>query len=233
MPSHSNRLSDKRGQLVVSLPRNDIELARAAVDAGADVLKVHTNITHASGHEFGSLSENFAVFKEILALGLPVGIVPGNAERMIAPEEHQQLIDLGFAFANVDIAATPTFFLNRDLDYIPSIGGGFTEHNDPCLPHLNDYAGDWIEASGTPLSGHDQTLRLSDLLLLRRTSDVVDRRIIVPSVRRLTPQDVPALFDVENVWALMLGAYVTGSGKDSLGPAVAAFRAALDRLDVA
>ena len=41
--------------LVVSLPRNDVELATAAANAGANALKVHMNVAHrASGTHFGT-----------------------------------------------------------------------------------------------------------------------------------------------------------------------------------
>ena len=57
----------RSGVLIASLPRNDPELARAALAGGADVLKVHLNVTHnASGVRFGSLcrSEERRVGKE-------------------------------------------------------------------------------------------------------------------------------------------------------------------------
>ena len=41
--------------VVVSLPANDLDLARAALDAGAQAIKVHCNVWHrASGHTFGT-----------------------------------------------------------------------------------------------------------------------------------------------------------------------------------
>ena len=45
--------------LVVSLPSNDLELAKAALEGGAQAVKVHCNVWHrASGHTFGSYAEN-------------------------------------------------------------------------------------------------------------------------------------------------------------------------------
>ncbi|MCA9781917.1 MAG: hypothetical protein KC800_34620, partial [Candidatus Eremiobacteraeota bacterium] len=50
--------------LMVSLPRNDLQLARAAVDAGAQCIKVHINCHHfASDTHFGSLAEERAVLE--------------------------------------------------------------------------------------------------------------------------------------------------------------------------
>ena len=45
--------------LVVSLPSNNLELAKAALDGGAQAVKVHCNVWHrASGHTFGTYAEN-------------------------------------------------------------------------------------------------------------------------------------------------------------------------------
>ena len=44
----------QRPALAVSLPLNDIALAKAAEEAGADALKIHINVHHdASGTHFG------------------------------------------------------------------------------------------------------------------------------------------------------------------------------------
>ena len=70
---------DRRGLLIVSLPRNDRDLARAAIDSGADLLKVHVNVHHrASGTAFGSLQEEMDRLNAILDLHVPTGLVVGR-----------------------------------------------------------------------------------------------------------------------------------------------------------
>ena len=50
-------LKTNKMTLIVSLPENSLELALAAVEGGADALKVHCGVKHkASGVEFGSLA---------------------------------------------------------------------------------------------------------------------------------------------------------------------------------
>ena len=69
--------------LVVSLPANDLDLARAALDAGAQAIKVHCNVWHrASGHTFGTYAENREFLRQLITLcgEVPVGLVPGGAE---------------------------------------------------------------------------------------------------------------------------------------------------------
>ena len=55
--------------LVVSLPSNNLELAEAALDGGAQAVKVHCNVWHrASGHTFGTYAENREFLQQLIAL---------------------------------------------------------------------------------------------------------------------------------------------------------------------
>ena len=64
--SLADQLTAARGNfrpmvLIASLPRNDPQLAQAALDNGADVIKLHINLRHhASGTHFGALEEEQA-----------------------------------------------------------------------------------------------------------------------------------------------------------------------------
>lgn len=223
-------LPDTRGLLVVSLPANDPDLARSAVDNGADVVKVHVNLTHASRHEFGTLADNRAAFEQILDLGVPVGIVPGAHEAILSREELRDAERMGFAFCNADISAARPYFTDSAVEFVPSIGGGPGDAGTDWLPYLRAYPGQWIEASAVDLAGHRQPLRLQDLLGLRRVGELTGRRIVVPSVRTLVPHDLGFLFAIPDVWAVMIGAYVTGLTAGEIGRATRSFRTAIDDL---
>ena len=89
MSKFKELLERKPLSLVVSLPENDIALARAAMEEGADALKVHYNVGHrASGNHFGPLDMYAEVFRAIRSeFGGPLGVVPsgifyGAKERM-------------------------------------------------------------------------------------------------------------------------------------------------------
>lgn len=72
--------------LVVSLPSNKLELAQAALDGGAQAVKVHCNVWHrASGHTFGTYAENREFLRQLIKLcgDVPVGLVPGGADAFI------------------------------------------------------------------------------------------------------------------------------------------------------
>lgn len=67
--------------LFVSLPANDVRLAKAALEEGADALKVHFNVGHrASGNQFGPLGSYADVFGQIrAAFDGPFGVVPSGS----------------------------------------------------------------------------------------------------------------------------------------------------------
>ena len=67
--------------LVISLPENDLSLARAAMEAGADGLKFHINVEHrASRNVFHGLDEYKSMFETLRSEfdGL-LGIVLGDS----------------------------------------------------------------------------------------------------------------------------------------------------------
>ena len=74
-------LNQKRPALIASLPGNRLDLAKAAVECGADVVKVHMNVQHrASGLHFGTFEEEKETLQEILSVAKgPCGIVAGNS----------------------------------------------------------------------------------------------------------------------------------------------------------
>ena len=106
-------LPDRRGLLIVSLPANDPVLAQAARNAGADMIKVHINVRHlASGTAFGTLAEEREQLAQILATGLPTGLVPGETE-MVAPEEMPELKKMQFAFLDAFVDAIRSISASR------------------------------------------------------------------------------------------------------------------------
>ena len=70
------RLNNEPFTLMVSLPQNDPELARAAIRGGAQGLKIHINVHHhASGTHFGTWAEER---NEIEAILEEAGVSPSR-----------------------------------------------------------------------------------------------------------------------------------------------------------
>lgn len=220
--------------LLVSLPANDPELARAAHDGGAQGLKVHINIEHAAaGVRFGSLDEEAARIAEIVSLGLPVGIVPGDSSRMAPPEDFRRLPELGLDFADLYLGAMPAWLLSAPPIPIMAAFG----HEDMSRPdRLASVAAlpsiEMIEASIVPHAGYGNTLSagdLADYTTVTRIMGQSDRPVMVPTQRHIVADDLPAL-TATGIRALLIGAIVTGRSAAEIGVATRVYRDALDQL---
>lgn len=217
---------DGRARLLVSLARNDVALARAAVDAGADGVKLHVNVEHrASGTVFGPVAQERDAIEAILALGVPVGVVAGG-EGTVARDEVRELVAMGVDFVDAYLHHAPAWYPAE-----APAGGAMVAlaPDDPIeraatLGALGIAA---VEASfalpeqyGTPL----HLGRLADIARLRQVSGLP---VVVPTQHAIVPDDVPALVGA-GMAALLVGAVVTGTDTGGVGTATAAFRAAID-----
>lgn len=222
-------ISNKRKLLIVSLPRNDVELAKAAKDAGADMLKVHLNVTHfTSGTKFGNLREEGKKLEGILAVGLPVGLVPGQDE-MIGREEIPLLRAMGFCFLDAYVFALRSYLYDAGLPVVPAL---YPDFAPALLPHLKALPGEWLEAAIVPQDGYGEDLMAEDLVRLDLVGHWSNRKLIVPSQRKLRPEDLCHLFRIPYIYAIMIGAVVTGSTIHQLSKTTADFRRSLDKLEI-
>ena len=221
-------LSNNEFSLIVSLPSNDIEIARAAVSAGADAIKVHVNVEHrASGNHYGSVKENQAFLEALVhEFNCPVGIVPGGTINDITPEEVKILEDLGINYFSVYIKECPTFLLNSsmektiagDMDYIARQG-----------KYLADLGIEAFEASIINGAEYGSPLSVNDLLAYSELVENTELPVIIPSQRKIKPEEAVYLKKI-GVKALMIGAVCTGSTVESVSNSVKQFREALDSM---
>lgn len=222
-----------RPALLVSLPQNDPELARAALDAGAEGLKVHVNLHHAAADAgFGSWQQEASVIERICALGVPVGIVPGTAETMCSPEDVVGMADAGIDFVDAYLFDMPAWMLDTDtgIDIMAAVGyRDLPPHGTPqglaLLPQVR-----MVEASVLPHEEYGKPLCLADLKTYAYLSEMmrlVDVPVVVPTQRAILPQQVASLHKV-GIRGILIGAIVTGKQPDSIARATREFRAALD-----
>lgn len=213
--------------LLVSLPRNDVELARAAVAAGADGLKVHVNVEHrASGTSFGTVREERGAIEAIVGLGVPVGAVVGGEGRVEAAEV-AALRELGVAFVDVYLHHAPPWYVAA----APADGALVAlAHDQPLelaagLRRLGVTA---VEASLAAPEEYGTPLTLARVAQIARLVELAELPVVVPSQHALRPDDVAALGDA-GCAAVLIGAVVTGTEAAQVGEVTAAFRAAIDR----
>lgn len=211
-----------RARLIVSLPANSAALAQAAVEAGADALKVHINVRHeASGTVFGSLAEERENLEAIVAAGLPTGIVPGAGGSLPSPEEMRELEAMGVDFFDLYDHDMPLWLARWQGKMTRAIA--VSEATPlPVVADLAPLGFEMVEAAIIPHEGYGQRMSVADLMAYRRVREATKLPIIVPTQRAIQPDDVPALL-AAGVNAIMIGAIVTGKEPESLGRATERF----------
>jgi hypothetical protein len=231
----SRLLAPGRPRLLVSLPANDPQLARAAADNGAEGLKVHLNIRHAAaGVAFGSLAEEAPALEQIVACGLPVGVVPGDASAMISPEDLTLLAELGLDFMDVYLSAFPAWLAAQGmgmLGLMAAVGHEDMQHPLRLEGLAHCPAVQMVEASIIPHEGYGGPLSMADLsdytALVGRMRES-GKPVIVPTQRHIRPDEV-SLLAATGIRGLLIGAIVTGAETATLAAATRAYREALEQ----
>lgn len=220
-------LTESPFSIWVSLPRNDVALAEAAIRGGAHGLKVHINVAHfASGTRFGSFEEEKGTLARIveIAAGRPVGIVPGatnDGEHAFATEaEFAALAELGIDFFDSYPADAPSWALNqRHLDVMLAAPHGASTAEIVALQAVGMTL---CEASILPHECYGKPLDASDIARYRVLCEALQVPVMVPSQKKVTPRDLPAL-KASGAKALLIGAVVTGREAASIEAATRAF----------
>jgi hypothetical protein len=221
-------LAKNKLQLFVSLPANDPELAQAALAEGADGLKVHINVSHrASGNSYGPLSSYEDCFSSIRSMfDGPLGIVPGGSLESVQQGEIHALPGAGIDFVSIYAFHMPTFLLRY-----PGVSRTFaidSAFDQRLLEGAASFGVEALEASIVPGEEYGTPLSFADLLKYRWLARHAGLPVIIPSQRKIVPDDVPALIDT-GIKVLLIGAVVTGKTTDGIRRSVAELRNEIDR----
>ena len=224
---YTHMLEEKPMTLIMSLPANDPAMCRAAFAAGADVVKCHVNLTHrASGNSFGSLREMRDVLLEMLSDRKgPMGIVPGNDPEKVG-QDLEELLTLPFSFYSLYAHHVPPCLPGRGPALMAACDGTYSMEE---IERMEACGADVLEASIVPGAEYGTRLTMRDLVHYTTIVRHVSIPVVVPTQRRILPEDVPALAKT-GIRGLMIGAIVTGRETESVARTVGAFRAAIDAL---
>lgn len=223
-------LASRELSLIVSLPANDLALAKAAIEEGADGLKVHYNVGHrASGNHFGALEEYADVFQTIRSQWQgPLGVVPAGSIEGAQAEHISRLDGLGFDFYSIYAHHLPSFMLGEiGLDRTFAIDSSYDPH---LVQAARSYGMTALEASIVPGNEYGTPLSFKDVLKYRQLVELSQLPVLIPSQRKLVTEDVAVLHST-GVAAVMLGAIVLGTAEDELRRAIHAFRNAIDKIN--
>ncbi len=219
--------------LIVSLPLNDRNLASAAADSGADMLKVHINAEHrASGTVFGRWQdERDAITGIIESVQIPVGIMPG-AETVATHQEWKDIEQAGISFFDIYAHHMPIWMWNLNVKKMPAISEVIPAHLLLALCAGAAREGgeaDYLEASIVSAADYGKPLTALDLANYRFIADALDIPVIVPTQKKIETGDLESLKHA-GIGGLMIGAIVTGITRDEMAEACSQFRKAIDSL---
>ena len=225
MSTFLSKLTSARPCLIVSIPGNHVDMAKAAEAAGADAVKVHINVTHhASGITFGQLEQERPALEKILAaVKIPVGLVPGE-DIGISAETVQAISQMGFTFVDGYAHTLPAWVRGGAMDYWAAINPTYTSVEIQHLASLPWV--DVIEAAVIPSEAYGQFLPVRDLAHYHEIARLLTKPFVVPSQRKLRVEDVPSLLTV-GAKNLMIGAVVTGMEVSGIEKMTREFRQAL------
>ncbi len=218
--------------LVVSLPSNDIELAQAAIDGGAQAIKVHCNVWHrASNQTFGSYAENKNFLKELIQISksVPVGLVPGGEDAFVCAEERLELEDMGLSFFSSYIHHLPCHMLESKV--LTKMAAIDNSYNDTSLACIAKSKIDVLECSIKPGTCYGNLLTYADILQYEDIVQKSHKPCLIPTQLAINPSEVTYLAEV-GCKALMIGAIVMGKtpSVESVRTTCADFRRAIDSL---
>jgi len=214
--------------LLVSIPRNHPDMAKAAEYGGADAIKVHLNVKHpASGHIFGSLKQERKGIEAILKkVSFPVGVVPG-ADKTATLAELDEMEKMGIDFFDIFAHDMPLPYLNSDLGKMVCIDGRYTPEQ---VKKLADLGVDVFEASVIPHDGYGKPAVLSDLARWKALTENLETPVMVSTQRKLLPEECRILAQV-GVRGIVIGVVVTGETTKGVQQITKAFRIAIDEIN--
>jgi hypothetical protein len=220
-----NLLEDrKRFALVVSLPANSDALAAAAIDGGADALKVHLNVEHrASKTKFGSFKSERKKLEAIAKRAgrkVALGVMPGS-KTIATAAELDELQQMGFEYLDCYVHDFPAHLLGHGrLKKMLALGPDYRYEE---VRGMGSLGVDAVEASIVDPKGYGQPLLSSDLMRYRAIAAASRLPVLVPTQRAIQPAEVP-LLGWSGASGIIIGAIVTGKTPASLEKATRAFR---------
>lgn len=222
MPKLVDLLNKNKMTLIVALPKNDPELAEAAVKGGADALQLHANV-----HGFKSFREEKENLESILSRSkIPVGIVPGG-KKHASEKEMNEIVKMGFDFFDMDLEHLPPFMLKlKGISKVLALNSRYTIDKVIGLAHRGAEA---LDAAIIPTTGWGEDLVVGDLQNYISIVLSAGIPVIIPTQRSIKASEVAIVADT-GAKGLLLTSVVTGTIPKHIKERVQEFRVAVDDL---
>lgn len=215
--------------LLVSIPRNNPEFAKAAQAGGADAVKVHLNCKHpASGIVFGSFKDEQKNIEAVLkGMSLPVGVVPG-AEITATVEELKILKASGIDFFDIYAHELPVEYFSLELGKMVCIDSRYSPHD---LKQLASSGAEVFEASVIPHEGYGKPIEASDLIRWKELTENLSTPLLISTQRKIKPEECILLKEA-GARGIVIGVVVTGLTVKGVEETTKKFRKAIDAIAI-
>lgn len=222
-------LFKKKFLLIVSLPFNDLQLAKHAIKGGADAIKVHLNVEHkASNTAFGSFVKEKDKIEEILKLKVPVGLMPGTNKECASLEEINYLVSKGLSFIDIYESHTRTYILElRKVSKMIAISSNYEISR---IKFWHKMGIDALEASIIEPNLYGNNLSFQDLSAYAEIISNTSLPVIIPTQKYIEPKEVKFLKDI-GAKGIMIGAIVMGKSPLNIMEKTTEYRKIIDKLE--
>lgn len=230
--TYKERLQNNKFSVVVALPSNDLDLVQAALEGGADALKINCNVyNRASGKTFGDYATIRPFLQEVIAMAgeAPVGISPGGAEAFISEIEKDDAVAMGLSFFTARASVLPRYMMQEPhLTKTIMLGNDYTNEVADGIAHS---LVDVVECSIQPACNYGTPMVYEDVLRYGALVQRTQKPCLVTTQRAIVPADIALLHQV-GCKAIMLGAVVLGKTPtpEQLKETVRSYRNACDAL---
>lgn len=215
--------------LMVSLPKNDLSMAKAAEAEGAMAIKVHLNVHHpASKIKFGTFGKEQSAIQKILDnVKIPVGVVPGG-DTFASYKELFRLQEMSVDFFDAFLRHFPACVLR--MEKVGKMAALGEEYTISMIEQLHCLGVEVIEATIFNPKVYGNPLVLRDIVKYREISSHTPVPVLVPTQKKIKPEET-ALLKAAGCRGIVIGAVVTGTSCKSLAKIVREFRAAINKLN--
>lgn len=219
MPKLISLISANKFTLVVEPAENELELAKAAQEAGADALQLMVKNNLAI--ELPHLAEIVKNAK------IPVGLVLGK-DVSLEDEDMRQIIKQGFDFVSVGVQhLSPVVLGNKKLSRILALDSRFSFDE---VIELSKTSFEVIDAAIIPVSLKGKDLAVGDLQNYISIIISTGLPVIIPTQCKVRVSEVPILADA-GAKGIILTQTIIGKTCESIKEAVSEFRLAIDELN--
>lgn len=223
-------LAQKKFFLFGDLHVNSRDLAIACEEAGADSIIFHLNQEVGGGFRFAGLEiEEDSIRDSMSVLKVPLGITIGDTRELLE-NDWEVIADMGFAFVNMFAHQLPIFVWNDNrLEKIVSIGPGYILEQVRALSELDNVSA--IVAALTPNQGIGLPFTILDGTTLRLITSLSSKPVLVPTQRKIRPQDIVPLTKM-GCRGLLLTTTAYGETPESCREKISTYRTELSSAEI-